>query len=110
LRILLLTVLLTIFTFVGLADAPVSRYETYIATAYSLKGITASGERVRSGIIAADPRVLPIGSKVHIQGMGNYTVKDTGGKIKGRKVDIWMANRKAAIQFGRRAVQLKVLR
>jgi 3D (Asp-Asp-Asp) domain-containing protein len=109
LKILTLTVLLTLFTLVGLADAPVSRYETYIATAYSLRGITASGERVRSGIIAADRRVLPIGSKVHIEGYGNYTVKDTGGKIKGRRIDIWMPSRKQAMKFGRRAVQLKKL-
>jgi 3D (Asp-Asp-Asp) domain-containing protein len=85
-------------------------YKTFVATAYSLKGKTASGDRTRHGIIAADRRVLPLGTKVHIQGMGEYTVKDTGGAIKGNRIDIWMPSRKAAMQFGRRKVQVKIIR
>jgi 3D (Asp-Asp-Asp) domain-containing protein len=72
-------------------------YKPYTATAYALKGRMANGQHVHSGAIAADPRVLPIGTKV------------TGGKIKGNRVDIWMPSRKAAIKFGRRTVQLKKL-
>ena len=87
--------------------------EEFQATAYCLKGRTASGEYVREGIIAADPRVLPIGTVVHIKAgryTGTYTVKDTGGLIKGRKVDIYIPNYKEAKAFGKRRVKIKVLK
>jgi 3D (Asp-Asp-Asp) domain-containing protein len=80
------------------------------ASAYSLRGKTASGERVRYGIIAADPRVLPLHTKVYIEGMGTFVVKDTGGAIRNNRIDIWFSNRKNAIRFGRRNVQLKVIK
>jgi len=79
----------------------------FVATAYCLRGRTASGAMVRRGIIAADPRVLKLGSKVNL-GAGNYTgnylVADTGGKIKGNRIDIWMASCAEARRFGRRTV------
>src|SRR5690606_2525747 len=65
----------------------------FVATAYCLKGKTALGHRVRSGIIAADPRMLKLGSNVTIEAgsySGTYLVSDTGGKIKGNRIDIWM--------------------
>ena len=86
--------------------------QDFRATAYSLKGRTASGEYVRSGIIAADPKVLPLGTVVHIRAgryTGTYTVKDTGGRIKGRKVDIYIPNYKEAKAFGNRRVKVKVI-
>jgi 3D (Asp-Asp-Asp) domain-containing protein len=89
------------------ASVESASYRTFTATAYSLRGYTASGERVRSGIIAADPRVLPIGTVVHIEGMGTFVVKDTGGAIKGNRIDIWMAS--GAMKFGRRKVQLRII-
>jgi len=82
------------------------------ATAYCLSGRTASGVSVRPGIIAADPRVLPIGTVVHLRAgtyTGIYTVLDTGGRIKGRKVDVYVPTRKEAMQFGRRQVKIKVI-
>ncbi|HEY3135412.1 MAG TPA: 3D domain-containing protein [Blastocatellia bacterium] len=82
------------------------------ATAYCLSGRTASGVGVRPGIIAADPRVLPIGTVVHLRAgsyTGIYTVMDTGGLIKGRKVDVYVPTRKEAMQFGRRQVKIKVI-
>lgn len=82
--------------------------DTYKATAYCLRGRTASGELVRDGIIAADPRVLPLGSVVQI-GTRTYSVKDTGGAIKGKRVDIWMPSCRQAMQFGKRTVQLTVM-
>lgn len=103
-----LTLLLTILTFSaynGTSDTATP----YVATAYVLRGITASGERVREGIIAADPKVLPLGTVVEIRGMGQYVVKDTGRLIKGRRIDIWMPKRADAIQFGRRKVYLTVV-
>ena len=83
------------------------------ATAYTGHGRTASGERVRRGIVAADRRVLPLGTKVRVKNAGRYSgvyrVEDTGGAIRGRKIDIYMPSRGAAQQFGRRAVKVEVL-
>lgn len=85
---------------------------SFSATAYCLKGRTASGTGVRRGIIAADPRVLPLGTRVNLGGGGqggNYVVADTGGKIKGKRIDIWMASCADARRFGRRNVNISVL-
>ena len=81
----------------------------FVATAYCLKGRTASGKMVRKGIIAADPRVLRLGSSVNLGAgsyTGNYLVADTGGKIKGNRIDIWMASCAEARRFGRRTVSV----
>jgi 3D (Asp-Asp-Asp) domain-containing protein len=85
---------------------------SFIATAYCLKGRTASGHGVRRGIIAADPRVLRLGSRVNLGAgaySGQYLVSDTGGKIKGKKIDIWVPNCAEARRFGRRTVSIGVL-
>jgi 3D (Asp-Asp-Asp) domain-containing protein len=81
----------------------------FVATAYSLQGKTASGERVRRGIIAADTRILPIGTVVQIYGMGTFVVKDTGGGIKGNRIDIYMPSVSDARKFGRRTIQLRII-
>jgi 3D (Asp-Asp-Asp) domain-containing protein len=91
---------------------PVLLAETYTATAYSLRGRTASGKPVARGVIAADPRVLPLGTRVRIEAgdfSGEYVVADTGGAVKGRRVDIWTPTSREAMRFGRRAVRLTVL-
>lgn len=84
---------------------------TFTATAYCLKGRTAMGHGVRRGIIAADPRVLPLGSRISISGgyAGTYLVSDTGGKVKGKKLDIWMPSCSEARRFGRRNVSVSFL-
>lgn len=81
----------------------------FSATAYCLSGRTAMGHGVRRGIIAADPRVLKLGSRVYVNAgawSGTYLVSDTGGAIKGKKVDIWVPNCSEARRFGRRTVQI----
>ncbi len=86
--------------------------EIYSATAYSLRGRTASGRPVARGVIAADPRVLPIGTRVLVEAgawSGEYVVADTGGAVKGRRIDIWTPTSGEAMRFGRRAVKLTVL-
>lgn len=83
---------------------------TFNATAYCLKGRMANGQTVHSGAIAADPRVLPLGTKVYIEGMGSYVVKDTGGAIKGNKIDVWLASCSQARKFGRRPLQLTIIK
>ena len=87
-------------------------FEDFHATAYCLKGRTASGDHVEPGVIAADPRVLPLGTVVHIRAgkyTGTYTVKDTGGRIKGRRVDVYVPSYREARAFGRRPVKIKVI-
>ncbi len=83
----------------------------FTATAYCLKGRTASGSGVRRGIVAADPRVLPLGTRISMNAgsyTGSYLVADTGGAVKGRKLDIWVPSCSEAIRFGRRSVTIAV--
>lgn len=84
----------------------------YVATAYSLRGRTASGQMVSKGLIAADPRHLPLGSRVRIEAgsySGEYVVADTGGMVRGRRIDIWTPSSREAMRFGKRMVKLTVL-
>lgn len=90
----------------------VSNAISFNATAYCLKGRTASGGSVRRGIVAADPRVLPLGSRIVINAgaySGTYTVADTGGGVRGRKLDIWVPSCSEANRFGRRNVTVSKL-
>lgn len=71
--------------------------------------------QTRTGIVAADPRVLPIGSVVRIGTNARhhsaiYRVMDTGARVRGRRVDIFMPSCRAARKFGRRPVRVAVLR
>ena len=98
----------------GVADEPKALLPatSYVATAYSLRGRTASGRMVSRGLIAADPSVLPLGSRVRLDHpgySGEYIVADTGGAIRGRHIDIWTPSTGEAMRFGRRTVKLTVL-
>ena len=87
--------------------------KTYLATAYCLKGQTASGITVRRGIIAADPNILPLGSVVRIEAgsySGIYTVLDTGGAVRGQRIDVFLPTRAEAMRFGSRKIKVEVLR
>ena len=86
-----------------------------VATAYCDKGPTKSGVRAQSGVVAADPRVLPIGTVLRIVAPGQpyegeYTVRDTGSAVRGRTLDIFMPSCARALRFGRRTVHVKILR
>jgi 3D (Asp-Asp-Asp) domain-containing protein len=94
------------------AEEPALPASPFVATAYSLRGRTASGRMVSRGLIAADPRVLPLGSRVRLEHpgySGEYLVADTGGAIRGRRIDIWTPSTSEAMRFGRRTVKLTVL-
>ena len=102
-----------------LADADVrpGQQARFAATAYCDSGITKSGVRTRSGIIAADPDYLPVGSVVRVQEIGHhryegiYTVMDTGGLVRGRRIDLYMPDCEEAKEFGfRKRVLVRVLR
>jgi 3D (Asp-Asp-Asp) domain-containing protein len=87
----------------------------FSVTAYCKGEFTASGIRVRSGMAAADPQLLPVGSVIRIEGVptkyeGVYTVLDTGPEVQGREIDIYMWSCIEALDFGRRRAAVTVLR
>jgi 3D (Asp-Asp-Asp) domain-containing protein len=100
-------------TALGGSAAHARGIRTFSATAYSIHGRTASGSRARPGVVAADPAVLPLGSRIRIMDAGRlsgeYVVEDTGGAIRGRAIDIYVADEDAARRFGRRPVRVEVL-
>jgi len=86
--------------------------QLFTATAYALRGRTSSGRTVARGLIAADGRVLPLGTRVRLEAgaySGEYIVADRGGAVRGRRIDIWMPTTGEARRFGRRAVKLTIL-
>jgi 3D (Asp-Asp-Asp) domain-containing protein len=100
------------------AGAPVvaaGRERPFSVTAYCTGRITQSGARVKPGMAAADPRVLPVGSTIRVDGQGRaydgvYTVTDTGRAIKGRELDLYLSKCDEAEQFGRRTMSVAVIR
>ena len=81
------------------------------ATAYTWTGNrTATGTWPSRGTVAVDPNVIPLGSELYVEGYGPAVAADTGGDIKGQRVDLYMDSYEEAIQFGRREVQVEVVR
>lgn len=96
------------------APAPGLRLR-FRATAYCKGTTTASGAGIQTGIAAADPDLLPVGSVIQVEGLstrynGIYTILDTGPRVKGRQIDIYMWNCNEALAFGRRTIGLHVMR
>lgn len=96
------------------APLPGSRLE-FSATAYCKGTTTASGAAVRTGIAAADDGILPVGSVVNVSTTnvrynGVYTIMDTGPRVQGRVLDLYMWSCTEALAFGRRPIQVTVLR
>jgi len=88
---------------------------SFTARAYCKGDVTASGVMPQSGIAAADPSLLPVGSVVHMESFaaehdGVYTILDTGPSVRGREIDVYMWNCNKALAFGRRTIHLTVLR
>jgi 3D (Asp-Asp-Asp) domain-containing protein len=88
---------------------------TFSVTAYCTGTVTKSGARVRPGMAAADPRILPLGSTVQVEGQGPaydgiYTVMDTGSAVKGRILDLYVNDCSEAKEFGRREMTVTVIR
>lgn len=84
------------------------------ATAYTGNGFTATGlkpVRDPNGLstIAVDPSVIPLGSKVHVEGYGYAIASDTGGAIKGNKIDLYMNSVAECLSFGRRTVTVTII-
>lgn len=97
-----------------------SDWVSFEASAYTAKckgctGITSTGKNIRNQsvdhkVIAVDPNVIPLGSLVEVQGYGTFTALDTGGAIKGHKVDILHQTYKSATNFGRRTVKIRIIK
>jgi 3D (Asp-Asp-Asp) domain-containing protein len=88
------------------------------ATAYTpydegMSGITATGINIRKDpnmkLIAVDPTVIPLGSKVWVEGYGEAIAGDTGGAIKGNRIDVLKPTKEEAFQWGRKTVKIRVL-
>ncbi len=90
---------------------PTIRY--FIATAYSVEGTGASGKWSHPGTVAADRRILPLNSRIRVYGAGQYsgeyTVEDTGGKVDGHHIDLYMPSHAEAKAFGRQRVKVMIL-
>ena len=87
---------------------------TVTTTAYApnVDGVgtrTATGDRAGYGIIAVDPRVIPLGTRLYIPGYGYGVASDTGGAIKGNKIDLCFNTRAECIAWGRRTVTITIL-
>lgn len=84
------------------------------ATAYSDDGITASGSSTKRDLdgystIAVDPRVIPLGSTVYVEGYGYAIAEDTGGAIKGNIIDVFFQSKSEALSWGRRSVKVYIV-
>ena len=82
----------------------------YLPTDGSSEGLTATGIPATYGIVAVDPEVIPLGTKVYIPGYGTALAADTGGAIYGYKIDLCMENYYQAMDFGRRTVTVFILK
>ncbi|MGN4822104.1 3D domain-containing protein [Bacillus cereus group sp. MYBK139-2] len=86
-----------------------STYEAGDKLAGQWQGLTATGTSVRWGVIAVDPSVIPLGSKVYIpQFNQTFTAEDTGNAIKGNIIDIFMSTNSQANDWGRRNIEIYV--
>ncbi|MET3730415.1 uncharacterized protein YabE (DUF348 family) [Fictibacillus halophilus] len=85
----------------------------YTANCAGCSGITATGFNLKSNpnakVIAVDPSVIPLGSKVYVEGYGYAIASDTGGAIKGNKIDVFFASQSQAESWGRKSVKIRII-
>ncbi len=85
----------------------------YTANCRGCSGITRTGINLKKNphlkIIAVDPRVIKLGTKVYVEGYGYAIAGDIGSAIKGNKIDLFMPNRSSALKWGRKKVKIKIL-
>lgn len=86
----------------------------YTANCAGCSGITSQGINLKENpdakVISVDPSVIPLGSKVYVEGYGTAIAGDTGGAIKGKKIDVFFPEREQALQWGRKNVTVKVIK
>lgn len=89
----------------------ISKNLKVVATAYTGYGITSTGQKPVWGTIAVDPRVIPYGTKVYIPCFNQvFIANNTGGAIKGNKIDIYMNNNNQCNNWGRRTIDIQILK
>ena len=85
----------------------------FTANCNGCSGITSSGINLKKNpdvkVIAVDPSIIPIGTKVHVEGYGYAIAGDTGGAIKGNKIDVFFPTKNEAYKWGRKNVTVKIL-
>ena len=93
------------------ASAPVAtsgRTITVSTTGYALRGRTATGIQTAPGVVAVDPSVIPLGTRMTIPGYGEAIAADTGGAVHGNVIDLWFPSTAQALQWGRRTVTITI--
>ena len=111
LAFLTISILVAPASFAATRRRPTILYFT--ATAFSVEGTGASGKWSHPGTVAADRSVLPLNSRIRIYAgkySGEYTVEDTGNRVDGHHIDLYMPSRAEAKKFGRQRVKVVVLR
>lgn len=93
----------------GIGTLTVAKKITVVATAYVAGGHTATGVSAQRGVIAVDPSVIPLGTKLYIPGVGIVRAEDTGGAIRGNRIDVCLPTEAAARQWGVRTVTVYVI-
>lgn len=73
------------------------------------RGITKSGTLVSHGTIAVDPRIIPLGTKLYVEGYGYGTALDTGGAIKRNRIDVYFSSKHKALEWGRKTVKVWIV-
>jgi 3D (Asp-Asp-Asp) domain-containing protein len=81
---------------------------TVSSTGYAIKGHTATGIPTAPGVVAVDPSVIPLGTRLTIPGYGTGIAADTGGAIRGAKIDLWFPTRAQALAWGHRTVTITI--
>ncbi len=85
----------------------------FTANCNGCSGLTATGINLKSNpdmkVIAVDPNVIKLGTKVHVEGYGYAIAGDTGGSIKGNKIDVFFSTKAEAYKWGRKNVKIKIL-
>lgn len=72
-------------------------------------GQTATGVKSQIGIVAVDPKVIPLGTRLYVEGYGPARAMDTGGAIKGNRIDVFLPNRGKCIEWGRKNIRVRVV-
>jgi 3D (Asp-Asp-Asp) domain-containing protein len=84
----------------------------YTANCKGCSGITAIGLNLKKNpkvkAISVDPKVIPLGTKVHVEGYGDAIAADKGGAIKGNKIDVFYSSQTKALNWGRKTVEVKI--
>jgi 3D (Asp-Asp-Asp) domain-containing protein/predicted nucleic acid-binding Zn-ribbon protein len=81
---------------------------TVEASGYAIRGRTATGLPTAWGVVAVDPSVIPLGTKLTIPGYGQGVAADTGGAVRGAKIDLWFPSLAQALAWGRRTVTITI--